>query len=46
MMSRIEGKSNEEIAAEMGITKKTVENHLNAALKELRKLSSCFVFFL
>lgn len=45
-MSRIEGKSNEEIAAEMGITKKTVENHLNAALKELRKLSSCFVFFL
>ena len=46
MMSRIEGKSNEEIADEMGITKKTVENHLNAALKELRKLSSCFVFFL
>ncbi len=35
--SRIEGKNSLEIAKEMDISKKTVENHLNAALKHLRQ---------
>ena len=46
LMSRKQGKSNEEISAELGISKKTVENHINAALKELRKITSCIAFFL
>lgn len=37
-MSRLEGVSNEEIAERLGIQKKTVENHLNLALNELRKV--------
>ena len=44
-MSREEGKTNEEIARELGISKKTVENHINAALRELRKLISCISIF-
>ena len=36
VMSRMEHKSNDEIAAILNIKKKTVENHLNLALKELR----------
>lgn len=36
-MSREMGMSNDEIALKLGIQKKTVENHLNLALKELRK---------
>ena len=36
-MSREEGLSNEEIAHKLGLEKKTVENHLNNALKEIRK---------
>ena len=39
-LSRIEGLSNDEIATTLGISKKTVENHLNAALHDLRKLTS------
>lgn len=39
-LSRLEGMSNDEIALALGISKKTVENHLNAALRELRKISS------
>lgn len=39
-LSRIEGLSNDEIATALGINKKTVENHLNAALHDLRKLTS------
>ena len=35
-LSRIEGLSNEQIAEKLGIQKKTVENHLNIALNELR----------
>ena len=38
MMSRFENLKNEEIAQELNITKKTVENHLNLALKQLRKV--------
>lgn len=39
-LSRKLGFSNDDIADKMNISKKTVENHLNAALKELRKHSS------
>lgn len=35
--SRIEGKNSKEIAVEMNISPSTVENHLNQALKFLRK---------
>ncbi len=36
ILSRLEHFSNEEIASLLGIRKKTVENHLNLALRELR----------
>lgn len=36
-MSRKQGLSNDEIAAQLELSKKTVENHLNLALKEIRK---------
>lgn len=43
-LSRKAGLSNDEIAQRLNIRKKTVENHLNAALKELRKvLKSLFL---
>lgn len=45
-MSRNEGIENEEIAKQLGITKKTVENQLSLALQELRKVVSLlFIFF-
>lgn len=37
ILSREKGLRNEEIAEKMNISKKTVENHLNLALRELRK---------
>jgi len=37
-MSREEGLSNDEIALSLGISKRTVENHLTAALSILRKV--------
>lgn len=46
IMSRLEGKSYEEIAQKMGITRKTVENHIHLALKELRKIISVMVLFI
>ncbi|MDR3262414.1 MAG: RNA polymerase sigma-70 factor [Tannerella sp.] len=46
-MSRMQGLSNDEIAHRLNISKKTVENHLNLALKEIRKaLSLLATFFL
>lgn len=44
-LSREEGLSNDEIARQLGISKKTVENHLNAALRELRKIVSGIAIF-
>ena len=37
-LSREVGLSNAEIAEKLQLTKKTVENHLNLALKELRNM--------
>lgn len=45
-MSRNEGYSNDDIAQELQITKKTVENQLSLALKELRKVISVFLLFM
>lgn len=44
-MSRQEGLKNEEIAGRLNITKKTVENHLNAALKDIKKSISYLLLF-
>lgn len=46
ILSRMEGKSNGEIAKELGISKKTVENHINLALKELRKITVAITIFI
>ncbi len=44
-MSRNDGMTNEEIANQLGVTKKTVENQLSLALKELRKVIAAFTLF-
>ncbi len=38
LMSRFLGKSNDEIATELGIDKRTVENHITSVLATLRKV--------
>ena len=38
VMSRFEGRSNAEIARGLGISVRTVETHITAALQKLRKL--------
>lgn len=45
ILSREKGRSNSDIAAKLGITKKTVENQLSLALQELRKIISLFLLF-
>ncbi len=44
-MSRVEGNSNTEIAEKLGISKRTVENHLTAALADLRKVVKVIMLF-
>jgi RNA polymerase sigma-70 factor (family 1) len=50
--SRFDGLKNKEIAEELGLSKKTIENHLNRALKEIRgrmeqgKLSLILFYFM
>ncbi len=39
MLSRLKGESNDKIARQLGISKKTVENHISSALDTLRKIS-------
>jgi len=45
-MSRYEGLKNEEIATKLNISKKTVENHLNMAINEIKRslVLFCFLF--
>jgi len=42
-MSRDEGKSNKQIASELNISEKTVEGHMNRALKDIRTNLTLFV---
>lgn len=44
-LSRNDGKSNDEIAEILGIKKKTVENLMNAALRDIRRVLCLMVFF-
>lgn len=44
-MSREEGISNNEIAEELRISKKTVENQLSLALQEIKRVISAFLIF-
>lgn len=45
-LSRVEGLSNDQIAEKLGLQKKTVENHLNLALGEIRKVLKMFILLL
>lgn len=45
VMSRFEGRSNQEIAEELDLSKKTVESHLYLAMKELKKILGVIVVF-
>jgi len=45
-MSRKEGKSNDEIAQQLHINKRTVENHITQALQDIRKAINYAMFFL
>lgn len=44
-MSRTEGLTNEQIAEELNISKRTVENHITTALGELRKIVNTILPF-
>ncbi|WP_101689473.1 RNA polymerase sigma-70 factor [Dysgonomonas massiliensis] len=45
-MSRYENVKNEEIAEKLNISKKTVENHINLALKQIRKTLNFITAFI
>lgn len=45
IMSRYKDKSNDEIASELNISKRTVETHLYKALSQLKKLLALIIFF-
>ena len=45
-MSREEGLSNDQIAETLGLQKKTIENHLNLALGDIRKVLKFFIMLL
>lgn len=46
-LSRRDGLSNDEIASRLEISRKTVENQISLALKELRRIiTACFILFL
>ena len=45
-MSRDQGLTNDEIAEKLGLQKKTVENHLNLALGEIRKMLKILILLL
>lgn len=45
-MSRIEGVSNSEIAEQLKINKRTVENHLSSALSDIRNIMKTIIIFL
>jgi RNA polymerase sigma-70 factor (ECF subfamily) len=45
-LSRIEGLSNDQIADKLKISKKTVENHMNTALKEIRQILNSITLLL
>jgi len=46
ILSRVEGMSNDQIADELKINKRTVENHLTAALADLRKTIGILLLFI
>lgn len=45
-MSREEGLNNDQIAEKLGLQKKTVENHLNLALGDIRKMLKMLILLL
>ena len=46
ILSRLHGMSHKEIARKLNVSSKTVENHINFALRELRKIKYIIVFFI
>lgn len=46
IMSRIEGMSNSDIAEKLNINKRTVENHLTAALADIRKVIGIWIILI